>query len=140
MSSVEWYVRIDDRELGPISATQLQQLAQAGSLHPDDLVRKGRAGDWIQAERLRGLTFAATQAADSNQTATATPDVPRSSVANDATPIHASAFHLTDSRLKVREPEDAAKQPGNMACGLRKAHRPLRHWTMRWRPKAQASS
>ncbi|MCO6457106.1 MAG: DUF4339 domain-containing protein [Pirellulaceae bacterium] len=53
--AVQWYCRIGDQQLGPITADLLRQLAEQGQLTPDSLVRQGEAGSWVPASRVRGL-------------------------------------------------------------------------------------
>jgi hypothetical protein len=41
-------------QLGPISSTELQYLAQHGTVSRDTLVKKTLEGKWVRAERARG--------------------------------------------------------------------------------------
>ena len=51
----QWYYKIMGEEFGPVSSSELRGLAQTSQISPDTLVRKGVDGDWIRAERVRGL-------------------------------------------------------------------------------------
>ena len=51
----EWYCKIGDQEIGPLSASQLRALAASGRLVGDDPVRSGHAGAWVAARRVKGL-------------------------------------------------------------------------------------
>lgn len=51
----EWYCRLMGTEMGPYTALQLQDLARMHRLSPEDLIKKGLAGEWVPAFRVRGL-------------------------------------------------------------------------------------
>ena len=51
----DWYYKLMGEEHGPVSPHQLKQLARTGTITPDSLVRKGAHGDWVLADRVRGL-------------------------------------------------------------------------------------
>jgi hypothetical protein len=53
--SDQWYCRVRGKEQGPLSARQLQALAQQGALAPNHLVRQGADGQWVSASRINGL-------------------------------------------------------------------------------------
>jgi len=53
--SDRWYYRLMGEKLGPISSSELKQLAESGKVAPDTVVRKGLDGDWVLAEKVRGL-------------------------------------------------------------------------------------
>lgn len=40
----DWFALIDDKVTGPLTDGQLRQLAQAGEVHKETLVRLGHAG------------------------------------------------------------------------------------------------
>lgn len=61
--AAEWFVHQNGRQAGPYSGAQLQQMADAGKLAPDDLVAKDGGKQWTPARQLKGLSFAGTQAA-----------------------------------------------------------------------------
>jgi hypothetical protein len=50
-----WFYQIMGEEIGPVSSSQLTELADKGIVTIDTLVRKEQAGDWITADRLKGL-------------------------------------------------------------------------------------
>lgn len=54
----EWYCDIAGREIGPLSARQLREMAERGQILPSDCVRRGRQGLWTPAQQVKGL-FAA---------------------------------------------------------------------------------
>jgi hypothetical protein len=60
--SAEWYIQKNESQVGPFSPKQLRELALAGKLQADDLVRKGDEGDFTPASRINGL-FAPDQLA-----------------------------------------------------------------------------
>jgi hypothetical protein len=51
----EWYYKVLGQEAGPVSPSDLEDLAESGFLTPEVLVRKGADGDWIPAGQVRGL-------------------------------------------------------------------------------------
>ncbi len=50
----EWFVRVDGREIGPLSSAQLKQLAATGKIGPDSELRLD-GGKWSRAARVDGL-------------------------------------------------------------------------------------
>ncbi len=59
MSPSEWYYAKNDQQIGPVSAAQLKQLAEAGELRPDALVWREGMEEWVEARNVKGL-FEAT--------------------------------------------------------------------------------
>ncbi len=55
MAEVQWYYARNDQPMGPVSATELQQLVEAGELQPDDLLWREGMEAWTTAINLRGL-------------------------------------------------------------------------------------
>ena len=55
MNPVEWYYARDNKQVGPVSAVDLKQLAAAGQLRPDDLVWREGMTEWSAARNVRGL-------------------------------------------------------------------------------------
>lgn len=51
----EWFFRVNEQIRGPVSSTALRELATSGRLGRGDHVRRGDAGDWVTADRCRGL-------------------------------------------------------------------------------------
>ena len=51
----EWYLRVADREVGPLAPGQLKAMADRGQISPYDPVRLGRDGRWVPASSVRGL-------------------------------------------------------------------------------------
>jgi len=50
----DWYVNLDG-ERGPFSGAKLKALADAGKISRDTPVRKNSDGDWVVAEKVKGL-------------------------------------------------------------------------------------
>jgi hypothetical protein len=44
---MNWFYKQSDRELGPVSATALQELAACGVIANETLVRKDNSAEWI---------------------------------------------------------------------------------------------
>ena len=58
MANDQWlYSTNDDDQKGPVSAKELQRLAESGELRPGDLVWKEGMDEWVPANRLKGMTF-----------------------------------------------------------------------------------
>ncbi len=55
MADIQWYYARNDQQFGPVSATELKQLADAGRLTPDDLLWREGMDAWTTAINLRGL-------------------------------------------------------------------------------------
>ena len=53
--SVEWYCRLMGAEMGPFTSSQLIQMARSHQLTPQDFVKKGSDGKWVDAHRVKGL-------------------------------------------------------------------------------------
>lgn len=53
--ATQWFCKIMGDERGPMTAVELHQLARAGGLAIDDLVRKHADGTWVRAENVIGL-------------------------------------------------------------------------------------
>lgn len=51
----EWYYQLMGDELGPLTADELRAHAQEKRIMPDTPVRKGTRGQWVTADRVRGL-------------------------------------------------------------------------------------
>ena len=50
-----WHYRLMGEEYGPITAKELQEIAEAGTISPDTLLRKSGMEDWVTADRVKGL-------------------------------------------------------------------------------------
>lgn len=53
--ATEWYYQLMGEEIGPISSTELRKHAQQNRIFSDTFVRKGSRGQWVLAERVKGL-------------------------------------------------------------------------------------
>lgn len=61
MADDKWlYSRGDNHQGGPVSAKELNRLAETGEVRPDDLVWKEGMDEWVPANRIKGLNFPAT--------------------------------------------------------------------------------
>lgn len=85
-----WFIRIDDRTVGPVSGSDLRRAAQSGRLNPDDRISQDGT-KWYRARQVKGLVFGdgATGDADSgprtgnSQTATSSDRHPPRDTANN---------------------------------------------------------
>ncbi len=57
----EWYLKVADRLVGPLTPQQLKAMADQGQVDPYDPVRWGNEGRWVPARSVRGL-FSAEKA------------------------------------------------------------------------------
>src|SRR5262245_54384924 len=69
----EWYCRFGDRIDGTYTVAELLRMAADGVLAPTDKVRRGAAGEWIEASRLPGLTFPGDQVLPAEEAVTRPP-------------------------------------------------------------------
>jgi len=53
--STQWYSDVGGSVIGPLTASQLREMARRGQLTPDALVRQGQTGKWVKAGRVKGL-------------------------------------------------------------------------------------
>jgi hypothetical protein len=53
--AAQWYYQVMGEAVGPMSASELKHAAQTGKVMPESLVKKGADGDWVLAERVKGL-------------------------------------------------------------------------------------
>ena len=53
--SPQWFVRKGQKIHGPFTSRQLRKLASESQIKPDTTVRKGEAGSWIAAQKIKGL-------------------------------------------------------------------------------------
>jgi hypothetical protein len=51
----EWYLKLEDEELGPLTGGELKAMAREGKISPYTPVRRGEGADWVPANRVRGL-------------------------------------------------------------------------------------
>ena len=57
--ATEWFCKISNEQIGPLSSRQLKAMADAGRLTAKDRVRQGAEGSWVPAGQVKGL-FPAT--------------------------------------------------------------------------------
>ena len=53
--AVEWFCRLMGTEMGPYTSAQLIEMVKSHQLTPEDLVKRGADGQWIDAHRVKGL-------------------------------------------------------------------------------------
>src|SRR5690606_29014300 len=51
----QWFCRLMGTELGPFTSKQLLEMARQHQITPEDAVRKGPDGTWVEAHRVKGL-------------------------------------------------------------------------------------
>jgi hypothetical protein len=75
---MNWFYQIMGEQVGPLSGTELKQLARRGTIGMDTLVRK-EDGSWVQASRVRGLFSSDVSTAQSTKLPpSSTPPLPPS--------------------------------------------------------------
>jgi hypothetical protein len=50
-----WFCKVGDKKVGPLSVQQLKTIVARGQLRAEHLVRRGDAGPWVPAGRVKGL-------------------------------------------------------------------------------------
>ncbi len=55
MTSIKWYYARGQQQLGPVSSSELKQLADRGDLGPDELVWREGMDEWVPARKVKGL-------------------------------------------------------------------------------------
>src|SRR5262245_39945049 len=111
----EWYYTIQGQQMGPVSTTELQQLAAQRRLQPSDLVWKEGMAKWVPAANTQGLF----------------PALPSAPVPSAAVPAAAAVPDDYDDRprRRRREPDDLddfddrprrrrARSGGGMSTGV----------------------
>ena len=53
--SADWFCKIGEKQVGPLSGQQLKTVVAKGQLRPEHLLRRGTEGPWIPAGRVKGL-------------------------------------------------------------------------------------
>lgn len=53
--AAEWFLQIDGKTVGPVSASELKQRADQGVIADRTLVKKEKDGKWMEAWRVKGL-------------------------------------------------------------------------------------
>jgi len=101
---IQWFVRKGDKTHGPFSSQQLKQLAKGSKISPDSPVRRGNEGQWVAAQKVKGL-FAATK--PSEELATVPKPQPPMVVESHPTPAHplpTAIIHEQQSQVATRIP------------------------------------
>lgn len=58
-----WFYSDGGNKLGPVTASELRELALQGQLQPTSLIWKEGMGDWVPASKVKDITFAAASKA-----------------------------------------------------------------------------
>lgn len=74
--ATEWFVGINGTQHGPLSSSQMRDMAAAGKIGPDDLVWRDGLAEWMPASQIQGLVFSGKQLPVSTVT---TPSAPAAS-------------------------------------------------------------
>lgn len=85
----QWYYGKDGQRLGPVSSSQLKELAASGTIRPTDLVWKQGMSSWAEAHNVQGLfsSLAGTTASGASADADlrkSPPPSPKSSISPNA--------------------------------------------------------
>lgn len=114
---IEWFCQLMGSELGPYSSMQLIDMARTHRITPEDLIRKGKIGEWVPAYRVRGLFEAASQPAPTG----------------DGVQVEAIAAtaKLKENRHNAVEPSEAEIRRGEWYCiSNGKKHGPMSFETL----------
>lgn len=137
MAEAVWYYAYKDQQMGPVSGSELRQLAASGKLAPQDLIWKEGMDEWAPAQKVKGLfpdSKAAAPAANHAATAVETPPPPAEEVpppfdppaplaAIQATPpFIESSDAAPEVPLAFARTEAKAKEPARRTAS-RKSHR-----------------
>ncbi len=82
--STEWYCKIGDRQFGPVPTQKLRDMAVGGQLTPSSMVRRGENGQWVPADRVKGLEFSNSKI--SRTANSPSDDLPKASTPKPPTP------------------------------------------------------
>ncbi len=85
--SEKWYYTQSGQVHGPIPARELKRLAQSGELRPTDSVRRGDQGQWVRANKVRGLQWTAASSDAKPQPEPQRPVTPARTV-SDSSKVH----------------------------------------------------
>jgi len=55
MPQVEWYYAKENKQYGPVTPSELKQLADRGEVGPEELVWREGMEDWVAARKVKGL-------------------------------------------------------------------------------------
>jgi len=80
--ATQWFYKIDDEVVGPVSSSQLKKLASDNKLTPQTLVRRSSDKAWSKAKKVTGLWLPAVEKTAAAQTAPAKPVVAQSAVSS----------------------------------------------------------
>lgn len=88
-----WYFQVMGTEVGPLTSSELMEKVQIGQIQPDTLVRSGKDGKWVPADRWKGLLpskeiKSESAAATPTTTSASAPSKAESGATSDTTPIN----------------------------------------------------
>jgi hypothetical protein len=112
----EWHYATDGNQHGPVSASELKQLAVSGTLGPSDLVWKEGMGEWKPASRVKGLF---PKSDESSKSATPPKQPPPAQANQDSLPPAQSpppSPVSADTSDNLVMPSDPPKDPIIMAA------------------------
>ena len=64
-----WYFQVMGTEVGPLTSAELMEKVAIGQIQPDTLVRSGKDGKWVPADRWKGLLPSNEQKAEAAEAA-----------------------------------------------------------------------
>jgi len=123
--SADWFCKIGERKVGPLSGQQLKSIVATGQLKPEHLVRRGSEGPWVPAGRIKGLFPDGTVTGDGPQPQGKRPPqttdrpLPKTA-ANPDIPPTAQATHLPIAAEAPAPP--AADLPQELLLGEHRKH------------------
>jgi hypothetical protein len=108
----DWFCRIADTEIGPLSAQQLKAMAVKGRLTPEDEIRRGTDGEWNPAGAVTGLF----PQADSSAAWADTAEIPTGAAKKTPAAKPAAKPKLVAARpIRAPKPAPAAPKPAAAA-------------------------
>ena len=108
---LEWYLKVADKEVGPLSARQLKAMAERGQITPGDPIRRGSEGRWVPAGTVKGLLTTPPSEAGASPSGQA--QEAKKPEAPSAGPQPQSVPRRQSGALPVARPVAAARAPAS---------------------------
>ena len=91
-----WYFQMMGAEIGPLTPAELMDRVKLGQVQPDSLVRSGKDGKWIPADRWKGLLPSKEDETESAPAPTNESSEPASAKTKPATAEGTATIRLDD--------------------------------------------
>jgi predicted Zn finger-like uncharacterized protein len=128
----EWYVAIDDNQVGPLPPTGVKTRWESGEVGPDTLAWRPGMGDWQAISTIPEMAQYLAPVPRGSAKAAAAPIAVATPIVKDPAP--AAPFTVNDSASAGREMAGATPQPSSVAAGLNGVAR-----NGEWKPAAASA-